>query len=248
MSPDEQFGQAMPEAMDHAARQFAPHSPDLVQRATLRGRRLRRTRRAQLGAVTVIALGGTVLGLNQLTPATSPTSGRPSAPPSPTYRPPVYSPPTVPRSGSLYEQFAALLPERGHSTEVESSGSFTDGRLSGIVRSRLVFYDGHGGTTVTLNVKDPDPLAPASPLDCPPVGEECGTLPDGTQVVAGRFTPGNGLVKAGVQVLRPDGRLVDILEYNTDDLIVGGGNLPLAEPALSLDELTAVALSPHWEK
>ncbi|WP_280665602.1 MULTISPECIES: hypothetical protein [unclassified Kitasatospora] len=248
MSPDELVDsdeRLMADALDRAAGRFAPHSPDLVQRAALRGRHLRRVRRAQLSAAAlVVAVGGTAFGIAGLTdhdavrPAPAATSV--SVAPSP--------------SGLISDQLAALLPAGSTVRDPRDLGTFKDGQVAGgnrlgpEIMGMVDLADGHGSGTLALGLADlaPDQLQEMRQACRPTATAVCETLPDGTVVLTQQVSSGNGLVNWRVDAYRADGRKVDATEFNA--VLVQGPPAKWSELPLTMDELRAIALNAHWEK
>ncbi|MFJ4795638.1 hypothetical protein [Kitasatospora purpeofusca] len=269
MSPDQQSGRRLHEAMRHSSDAFGPHRADLVLGAAARGRRLRLVRRAQLAALAAVVAGAAVLGAAQLSPgaapallpAVTPTLAPTSAPtfaPAPTAtlvpvptRPPSAAPPVGgPRSGPISAQLAAFMPP-GTTTRVSSSGAFEDGRVTmsqTVTASGYVLYDdGRGGASVGVRLADIDRRTPT----CDPgPWLFCDILADGTQVKAEKARLTSGYLLWSVHVLHPDGRKVDVDELNTDRIPEKATTAgpTRAEPPLTIDQLQAIALSPHWNR
>lgn len=255
MSPDEQPHHGLHDAMSQAAERFGPHGPDLVARAAVRGRRLRRIRHVRLGAVAVLAVGVAGLGVNQLAPRAAAPAGPVTASATATAAPsPEFTPPVVPRSGPVAAQLVAMLPTRGSTTVVDSSGEFTDGRVIGPpdrerrVDVSLVYDDGHGRVAMALNVHDVSQAVLAGRTCGPVPGRTCEVLADGTQVETERPQAGSARGGAWTAIaIRPDGRFVQLIEFDTDDLSgITRGPATRTDAALSVEELKAVVLSTHW--
>ncbi|MGV9266851.1 hypothetical protein ACWDRR_19575 [Kitasatospora sp. NPDC003701] len=264
MSPDQQSGRPLHEAMQQTSDRFGPHRSDLVLRAAARGRRLRLVRRAQIAAVAAAVAGATVLGAVRLAPRAEPApppavhpapSATPTPGPSPLpIRSPSASPPTGgPRTGPVSAQLAAFLPP-GTTTRVLSTGSFEDGRLTessdgtGVADGQVIHDDGHGRAAVAVKLTD---APPSTRLTCeqavPPFF--CDVLPDGTVVKAEKVTLVSGNLAWIVTATRPDLRKVEVAAFNTDRLPVTAAIRPTrAEPPLTFDQLQAIALSPHWNR
>ncbi|MFE6750388.1 hypothetical protein ACFVGM_31360 [Kitasatospora purpeofusca] len=267
MSPDQQSGRRLHEAMRHTSDAFGPHRADLVLGAAARGRRLRLVRRARIAALAAAVAGAAVLGAAQLSPGTAPApspavtpTSTPPAPPAPAptatlvpvpTRPPSAAPPLGgPRSGPISAQLAAFMPP-GTTTRVSSNGAFEDGRvtLSEIqtASGTVLHDDGHGRGSVTVGLSDYSPRTP----DCDPGPWHCEILDDGTSVRAEKVRLTSGYLLWTVSVLRPDGRHITVAEYNTDRIIpidATTASPTRAEPPLTIDQLQGIALSPHWNR
>ncbi|MFJ1707252.1 hypothetical protein [Kitasatospora sp. NPDC088346] len=257
MSPDEQPQHGLHDAMSVAVERFGRHGPDLVARAAVRGRRLRRVRRMQLGAVAVLAVGAAGLGINQLAPRTAAPVGPATAPASAGATPsPAFTPPVVSRSGPVAGQLAAMLPTRGSTTVAHSLGEFTDGRVGATpgheprVDVSLLYDDGHGRVALALNVHDITPAVLAGRTCGPVPGRTCEVLPDGTQVETERPQAGSAGSGGWTAIaIRPDGRFVQLTEFDTDQLAeIPRGPATRTDAALTVEELKAVVLSPHWNR
>ncbi|MER5506225.1 hypothetical protein ABT052_13000 [Streptomyces sp. NPDC002766] len=156
--------------------------------------------------------------------ATPEVPGRPAGDPTPTAtRPAVAVAPTL----------RGLLP-KGRFTVSEDSGDDTG-------FGYLVVDDGKGKCLVQVNVQD-DMSDVAGDL----FGSGSQTLPDGTRVAVHQGPSekgGAGAVMWTVDTMRGDGRRVVISELNSGaphDAATRG------TPALSVEQLRAIALSPRW--
>ncbi len=263
MSPDQQSGRRLHEAMRHSSDAFGPHRADLVLGAAARGRRLRLVHRARIAALAAAVAGAAVLGATQLSPGAAPAqspavtpTSTPTFAPAPTAtlvpvptRPPSAAPPLGgPRSGPVSAQLAAFMPP-GTTTRSSSSGSFENGRVTwegqtGTASGIVLYDDGHGRASVELRLADYLPRTP----DCDPGPWHCDILEDGTSVRAEKVRLTSGYLLWSVHVLHPDGRKVDVDELNTDRIQENAttASPTRPEPPLTLDQLQAIALSPHW--
>ncbi|MFE2292032.1 hypothetical protein [Streptomyces sp. NPDC059452] len=161
----------------------------------------------------------------------TPPTGKPS---SDTSRPGAEDSPALPLDYTLLmPTFLKLLPEGltvGEKTD--SGGEFAS----------VVVDDGRGKTLVQINVQ-PDMRDVAHQL----YGDAT-TLPDGT-LLATSQQPGEkggaGVVWWTADTMRPDGMRVVVSAFNS-----GAQSTPATrpEPALTLEQLTAVATSPEWLK
>ncbi|MER7751800.1 hypothetical protein [Kitasatospora sp. NPDC097643] len=268
LNPD----QRLHDALRHASRQFGPHSGDLVVRATTRGRRLKLVRRAQLGTAALAVAGACVAGGFVLSgspaaapaPAAPPTAtatatGTPTAPPTAAPTPSAAPPTGGPRSGPISAQLAAFLPP-GKITRTNSNGTFVDGRITKPADQRMgagggfTYDDGKGASVIQVDFSDGTSQGygdchPTSPEHCPE------TLPDGTKVWVEPGKIIGGGIKLTVRVLRPDGRLVEVDEFNVASIVPPGGDDRNFSPAptrpdlpLTVDQLRGIALSPHWNR
>ncbi|MGW2251301.1 hypothetical protein ACWCXH_13965 [Kitasatospora sp. NPDC001660] len=257
MNPD----QRLHDALHRTSQQFGPHRGDLVARAAARGHRLRLIRRAQIGTAAVLTAGACVAGTVAFGDHPSSAPPAPAAPPAVTATPapaptrtPSASPPAGgPRNGPISGQLAAFLPP-GRITRTNSNGGFVDGR---ILRERpegnpssgggFTYDDGKGTSVIEVDLSD-DPKSwdchPSSPEDCPE------TLPDGTKVLVrpGRIVGGG--IRLTVDTQRPDGRRVEVVEYNIDHIDPAEKSPTPTRPDLPLtvDQLRGIALSPHWNR
>ncbi|WP_043468641.1 hypothetical protein [Kitasatospora sp. MBT66] len=257
MSPDQQPGRRLHEAMQHSSDAFGRHRADLVLRAAAQGHRLRLVRRARIAALAGAVAGAAVLGAAQLSPGAAPApppavtpTSTPTFAPVPT-RPPSAAPPVGgPRSGPLAAQLAAFMPP-GTTTRVSSSGAFEDGRVTlsqtGTASGYVLHDDGRGGASVGVRLADVDRRTPT----CDPgPWLFCDILADGTAVKAEKARLASGYLLWSVHVLHPDGRKVDVDELNTDRIPEKAttASPTRAEPPLTIDQLQAIALSPHWNR
>ncbi|MFG2720789.1 hypothetical protein ACGFW5_21190 [Streptomyces sp. NPDC048416] len=133
-----------------------------------------------------------------------------------------------PSAGAVQKEFVALLP--GKRLHIGEQGA-QDGYAFAVVD------DGKGRSLVQINVQP-------RMSDVVPQGQTS-TLPDGTRVGMDKKAAGKG---AGVvcwtaDTVRPDGLRVIVSAFNT-----GNQSAPAtrAQPALTMDELKAIALDPHW--
>ncbi|MFJ3215829.1 hypothetical protein ACIPLC_07920 [Kitasatospora sp. NPDC086801] len=254
-------------ALHDASQRFGPHSGDLVARAAARGRRLRLVRRAQLGAAAFVAAGVCVTGGVAFSgrPASVPAPAAPptaTAAPAPTQtqtqaptRAPSASPPLGgPRSGPISAQLAAFLPP-GKITRTNSNGTFVDGRITKPdtpntgAGGGFTYDDGKGASVIQVDLGDHTRTEGSG---CPPTspGHCAETLPDGTKVWVDAGAIIGGGKRLTVIALRPDGRQVQVEEFNVASIVPSAGN---ATPAptrpdlpLTVDQLRGIALSPHW--
>ncbi|RCH65383.1 hypothetical protein DT019_28360 [Streptomyces sp. SDr-06] len=135
-----------------------------------------------------------------------------------------------PSGEAVQKQLLALLPS-GKGLKVVERGN-QDGYAFAVVD------DGKGKSLVEINVQP-------RMSDVSPQGE-ASTLPDGTRIGLDKRPGekgGDGVVGWTADTVRPDGFRVVVSAYNT-----GNQSKPATrtEPALSLAELKAIALDPHW--
>lgn len=148
---------------------------------------------------------------------------------------------------------AAFLPP-GTTTRVASRGSFVDGRIivssdgSGAPQGFVAYDDGKGRAAVSVSVLDTDLrdltcAQPTKPLFCD-------VLADGTVVKAFKSRLTSGQLSWSVSAMRPNGRRVEVGEFNTDVVPYDNpaATVTRAEPPLTIDQLQAIALSPHWDR
>lgn len=134
---------------------------------------------------------------------------------------------------SLMPTFLKLLPEGlTVSGKVDSGGEFAS----------VVVDDGQGATLVQINVQ------PGMGDVADELYGDATTLPDGT-LLATTQQPGEkggaGVVWWTADTMRPDGLRVVVSAFNS-----GAQSTPATrpEPALTMEQLTAVATSPEWLK
>lgn len=258
-SPEADLEALMPGALRAASDDFPRASPDLASRGEVRGRRLRRTRNLRaaiaIGALATVAIGGTVAVARLGDGAGGPASGRQVAAPA-----------AVPTVGAASEApevsadevmriFKSLLPAGGSYTEEHSGGTAPDTKgMSGPANAGLVYKSARGTSAVDVNISVPYPTNLSSIAACMPEQvrphEQCTVevRPDGTKIARIKgFTYPNS--DAGqkwwrVSVLRADGVAVAVETFG------GGGEKATTksvDPVFSLDQLSAIALSPAWD-
>ncbi|MFI1227067.1 MULTISPECIES: hypothetical protein [unclassified Streptomyces] len=133
----------------------------------------------------------------------------------------------------LMPTFRALLPQGlTVGEETDSGGEFAS----------VVVDDGKGRTLVQINVQ-PDMRDAAEDLY-----REATTLPDGTLLATSKVPGekgGAGVVWWTADTMRPDGMRVVVSAFNS-----GEQSTPATrpEPALTMDQLVALATSPQWLK
>lgn len=258
---DDRFEEQLPAALGVAADEFPLPGPDLVRRATARGRRLRRIRIAQVGAtavaLTVVAVTGTVIGTGALGGG---SNGTPQAVGPATQPHSTTGPATRPVGSAVSDQdmidtLKSLLPPGG--TVSEASGRGTDSG-DGTLSAQLTYRLGHGTSGIDISLSR---LIPNIPRDqqgdggCVPVEihpyDVCttGTLLDGSTLSTTKsFTYPNSnhgqrrwtaalTTKAGAQLF--------VEEFG------GGGeksSTSSAKPVLTTTQLDAIVTSPAWAK
>ncbi|WP_441245111.1 hypothetical protein [Kitasatospora sp. McL0602] len=149
--------------------------------------------------------------------------------------------PAEPTKIQILSTAAALLP--AGLTETDPSGQ--DGFAN------FTVDDGHGRSLVEINVQDwrtHMQTADGSQQPPDPTYAHATTLPDGTKIAVDPNADsggkgGTGLVRRSVDVLRPDGTRVVIAALNGPSPRLAASR---PQPALTLDQLKAIATSPTW--
>jgi len=239
MSSDENFEQRMPDAMSHVVAQFAPPPSDLVLRATVRGRHLRRARNAQVSAAAVLVAGGLFVGLGMLGPHTAtPSKANPAAPSSPSLTP-FADPSKIVSAAYRKDLLVSMLSKRGTVSEASANLS----------RVQLYYVDGHGQSMVELRIEDDMTSSLAGHMACQdvPAGCRAETRPDGTlvQITEKGTLPEGRIGEWRVDTLRPNGRRVVVTASNAAPA-VGPQSWPTPVP--SQEELKAIVLDPRWDR
>ncbi|NUP34511.1 MAG: hypothetical protein HOU01_22805 [Streptomycetaceae bacterium] len=258
-SPEADLEALMPGALRAASDDFPSASPDLAARAEVRGRRLRRTRNLRaaiaIGALATVAIGGTVAVARLGDGTGAPASGR-QAP----------APAAVPTAGSTAEApevsadevmriFKSVLPEGGSYTEERSAGTAPDAKgMTGPAYAGLIYKNARGTSAVGVDISVPNPTNLSSTAACMPEQvrphEDCTVevRPDGTKIarIKGFTYPNSdtGQKWWRVSVLRADGVAVAVETFG------GGGEKATTksvDPVFTLDQLSAIALSPAWD-
>ncbi|WP_457030966.1 hypothetical protein [Kitasatospora sp. P5_F3] len=246
--PHEQdFDQELYDALGLATRGFAPHSHDLVQRAALRGRQLRRIRQSQLALAAVLLIGTAGFGLNRFGPQlgsapVSPAGQSTSA--APTTLAVVDTPTAMPvDSARLLELFGAKLPVGLELSEPFRADSVKD-RAPGLRGAALVaaytVRNGSGTGTVAITITRTSPAANR-------------VADTATEVNGGYLTISEPARTADVPQVRsatmqwPDGE-VKVIADNVP--VPGSGRTGLYPnaPLLSAAELSALAVDPAWQR
>ncbi|MGW4648327.1 hypothetical protein [Kitasatospora sp. NPDC004289] len=239
-------------------------------------RRLRRAQLGLAAAVLIGASGFGLSTLGPAAgPAPVPPAASSAAPPSPSAVPtpssstsppivpptilaPSYRPGGTDRTGPVDHQLAAMLPPRGSISGGLRAGQFTEGRLTlpdggaaapsarppgtdREVTGSLLFDDGHGPVTVAVTLIDLTPQEVTGPRCENGQYVSCAIRPDGTRVTTGREKDPGRETRWSVTAVRPDGRGVRVVQFNYTDL-------SRTAMAISFDEMTAIALDPHWAK
>ncbi|MGW4594472.1 hypothetical protein ACWEOA_03910 [Streptomyces sp. NPDC004457] len=217
-----------------------PDTPSLVEAGIRNGRRRRRRRAAAVGVsgaavLALVGLGATAVpGLlsdgrtadRTLTgPAASATTGpaRASATPQPTFTG------TLPAERALATLTALLPTDLTHSSPPGGSQS-----------GQLWVDDGHGKSLLEVHVsRQTSTTAIRNHVFA-------GTTPlaDGTLIASRQAPPGTGPGHEVVNVLRPDGLYVTIMEWQAPSQ-----NAPSTRttPILTLAQLRAIASSSQWQ-
>ncbi|MER5640584.1 hypothetical protein ABT095_27005 [Kitasatospora sp. NPDC002227] len=145
-----------------------------------------------------------------------------------------------PSTAKILATVAPLLP--AHLTVADSGGADNSG-------AHFTVDDGRGKSLVEVGVQDWSVYKPGVSTwsDVTESFEGAQVLPDGTRVL--RFSDRDyagqtGLVRNGVDILRPDHLRVTVWAYNTTSQPQAPTR---SEPALSVDQLQALAASPTWE-
>ncbi|MCZ0980093.1 hypothetical protein O1L60_17005 [Streptomyces diastatochromogenes] len=147
--------------------------------------------------------------------------------------PGTHRPPTVPGAAAVQATLRSLLPK---GVTVESHGG-DDGH------GYVVVDDGRGPSLVGVDVQPA-----AGDLTDLFTGEGVVTLPDGTKVKATRQPGekgGEGVVWWNVDTLTPEGFRVIVSAFNSDAQYKAATR---DEPALTMEQLKTIALSPKWHK
>ncbi|WP_441249165.1 hypothetical protein [Kitasatospora sp. McL0602] len=139
----------------------------------------------------------------------------------------------------ILDTLARLLPAGLTRRTVESNEGFAS----------LTLDDGHGRRLVQMNAEDWGDTAAHEHTDEPTEVLGWQKLPDGTRITTteGPDTLAEGgkhLVLRAVQVLRPDGLRIAITAINSPS---HGQSATRPDPALTLDQLKTIALSPEWK-
>ncbi|MEV4436544.1 hypothetical protein [Streptomyces sp. NPDC049585] len=246
---DDTFERRLPAAFEDAVRVCPPHSPDLVDRATARGRRLRRVRAFQVGAgcaaLTLVALGGTLLGTGGAGGAAAPRDVSPAA--SGTARPAA-----TPVGGEeMVATLKSLLPKDGTVSGTSGTGSDGSGRSAPAAKLTYTNARGSSGIDIAVHRQAPgDRPDGCLPVQVRPYDQcEARTLPDGSVLHTTKsFThpSGNtGQRRWYAELVTPDGAVLFLQEFG------GGeekGSDSGAEPVLGLEQLAAIVRSPAWRK
>ncbi|MEW2285129.1 hypothetical protein [Streptomyces sp. NPDC047841] len=258
MSRDEDLERRLARAMTGAAETFPPHSPDLVRRSVVRGRRMRLVRATQVAAATAafaaVAAGGALLG----TDALGGTPGRPTAggPAHSTVRSPSRAPASV--SGEeMVRTLKSLLPPGGTVSAASGRGSAGDGPAVWPT-AELTYSTANGSSGIDVSVARLDPGTTAgqgSGDGCLPVEvrpyDKCATrkLPGGAVLTTTEsFTypsSDTGQKRWYVVLTTPAGAQVTVQEFG------GGsekGSADGGDPLLSIAQLTSIVRSPAWNK
>lgn len=140
---------------------------------------------------------------------------------------------------ALASVLASLLPRGGTLSDTNAG--------PGLVQ--LSYNDGKGRSMVEVDVQDGMAEALQGWFSCSrPHQGSCTvrTLADGTEVkrTEGPDEKTGGTVVRAVDMLRPDGRRVLVMSVNS---YAQGGPVTRPEPALTLDQMETIALSPRWQ-
>ncbi|GHF54752.1 hypothetical protein GCM10010218_40040 [Streptomyces mashuensis] len=250
---DDAFARRLSAALENAAHACPPPSTDLVGRATERGRRMRRARAFQVGAgctaLTLVALGGTLLGTGGAGDATAPRDVPPAA-----------SGPARPATAPVIsgEEMAAILkslmPKDGTVSDASGTGSAGAGdKNRTALTAKLTYTDTHGTTGVDIAVRRLEPGD--RPGGCLPVEVrpydtcEAHTLPDGSTLYTTKsYTHPNadtGQRRWYAELATADDAVLFLQEFGGGGEKASGSG---AAPALSVEQLGEIVRSPAWRK
>ncbi|MFJ3719772.1 hypothetical protein [Streptomyces sp. NPDC090057] len=255
------FEERVSRAMGGASDEFPPHSADLVTRSIARGRRMRLfgAARVAAAAVTVVAVGGTLMATDAFG-TRSGTDGRlaadasASSPASPGRSP---SRGHAPVSGEeMVRTLKSLLPPGGTVSEATGRGSRSDGAVVW-PSARLTYSTGAGSSGIDVTVArlasglpaDEQGASGCLPLEVRPY-DKCSTrrLPGGALLSTTKsFTYPNsdtGQKRWYVVLTTADGVQLTAQEFGggAEKGATGG-----ADPLLSTAQLTAIVRSPAWK-
>ncbi|AUG81930.1 hypothetical protein CFP65_7346 [Kitasatospora sp. MMS16-BH015] len=145
-----------------------------------------------------------------------------------------------PPSAKILEAIAPLLPD--HLVASDAGGSDDSG-------AHFTVDDGRGKSLVEIGVQDWSVYKPGVSTwsDVTESFQNAPVLPDGTRVLRSSdrdYAGQPGLVRNGIDILRPDHLRVTIWSYNTP----AQPQAPTrSRPVLSVDQLQALATNPVWE-
>ncbi|MEX2981169.1 hypothetical protein [Streptomyces sp. C36] len=246
---DDAFERRLSAALEDATRACPPPSPDLVDRATARGHRLRRVRAFQMGAgcaaLTLVALGGTLLGTGGSGGAAAPQDLSPAASGA------ARTPATTISGEEMVTTLKSLLPKDGTVSDTSGTGSTGTGKKA--LTAKLTYSDARGSSSLDIAVGR---LGPGDrPGGCLPVQVrpydrcEARKLPDGSMLYTTRsFTHPNsdtGQRRWYAELVTADGADLFLQEFGGGDEKASDGT---ADPAFSLEQLSTIVRSPAWRK
>ncbi|WP_441249486.1 hypothetical protein [Kitasatospora sp. McL0602] len=147
---------------------------------------------------------------------------------------------TAPALDRILVTAATLLPEG--LKRADTGGDDTFGA------AHFTVDDGHGKSLIEVTVQDWSDFRPGqSPgADISTEFTDADTLPDGTKVLSyseSDFGGHKGIVRNGVDILRPDKLRVLVHSFNAES---PAGQPTRKDPALTLSQLKALATSPSW--
>ncbi|WP_457034415.1 hypothetical protein [Kitasatospora sp. P5_F3] len=245
---EQQSDHELHDAFDLTAQGFSPHSPDLVHRAAVRGRRLRRIRQAQLAVAAVLVVGTTGLGLSRLGPAAAPGPLPPAAmSTSPGPVPSSPAPVTPTDSAQLLELLRGKLPsglQLGAPYRVDPGGQWPSGEPSRVLAAGFALTKGSGRGGVGITFSRTSLL---STTNCPKPTCTAARQPDGTKLTVRQLTDPSGLQNWSAVLEWPDGAEVMVSASNDPGKDGEDGTRPYTNaPLLGLPELSAIVLDPAW--
>jgi hypothetical protein len=252
---DERFGSRLSGALGAAAESFPPAAPDLVRRAAVRGRRMRRVRAAQVAGAAAVTVSLAAVGIGVGAGAFA-GGGGPSGPAGPAVSGARRAGPAV-SDAEMAATLEKLMPQRGSVTGASGRGTPSPPG-SRPLTARLTYAEGHGISGVDVSVARPAPgfadqdpgSGPCLPIEVRPYGVcTTKTLRSGSTLsLIKSFSNPNSTAgrKAWSAVLTtPGDAQITVEEYG------GGGEKETASnvtPLLSAGELSAVATSTKSDK
>ena len=139
----------------------------------------------------------------------------------------------------------ALLPRAGKVSQLSGRSA------TNFAASQLVFDDGLGAAQLSIAIGEGQSFVCTEQVGTP----GCQTLPNGDQLYVNqgpeypagktRSASDAGLVSWDVQLLRQDGVLIDVSEWNAPSEKESAASRP--EPPFTVSELTAIASSDRWQ-
>ncbi|GAA4877417.1 hypothetical protein GCM10023235_66720 [Kitasatospora terrestris] len=250
MIHEQQSDHELHDAFDLAVRGFSPHSPDLVHRAAVRGRRLRRIRQAQLAVAAVLVVGTAGLGLSRLGPAAAPGPLPPAAMSTSPGPVPSSTAPVAPTdSAQLLDLLRGKLPsdlQLSAPFRVDPGGQWPSGEPSKVLAAgfALTKGSGRGGVGITFSRTSLLSTAKCTKPTCTATRQ-----PDGTTLMVRQLADASGLQTWSAVLEWPDGSQVMVTASNNPGGDGEDGTRPYTNaPLLGLSELSAIALDPAWRQ